>query len=334
MVGRAIGAAVAAAALAFSFGAAAQQPLPIRIGWVVVPQTLEPIYFEKKELGRHLGKSYTLEPVHFVGSTPAITALANGEVDIASLAFSSFGLALQNAGLDDLRIVADELQDGVEGYYTNEYMVLKDGPRTIADLKGKVLATNAIGGAADMAIRAVMRKHGLEDKRDYTIVEVPFPNMKAVLFDRKAALVSAVAPFSYDAELRDKARTLFTQKDGFGTTQLTALVARAGFIAKNRAALVDFLEDMLRSIRWYSDPANHQEAVAIIARFTKAPPQLFDSWVFTHKDYYRNPDGIPNLAALKDNLVTQKNLGFLTVDIDVDKHADLSLIKEAAQQLK
>ena len=56
-----------------------------------------------------------------------ITALANNEIEIGDLAFSSFALAVQNAGMDDLRVIADEFQDGVEGYYTNEFFVLKDG---------------------------------------------------------------------------------------------------------------------------------------------------------------------------------------------------------------
>ncbi|HZT51796.1 MAG TPA: ABC transporter substrate-binding protein [Stellaceae bacterium] len=332
--GMRIFALVAALALAAA-GASSAEPLKIRIGWVVVPQSLVPIFFDHPGLGKHLGQSYVLEPIHFNGSTPELPALATGDLDIATLAFSSFGLALQNAGLGDLRIISDELQDGAEGYYTNEYMVLKDSPvKTVEDLKGKILATNAIGGAADIAMRAVMHKHHLESPKDYTIIEVNFPNMKAVLLDHKADLISAVAPFSYDTGLLDKAHTLFTQKDGFGTTQLTFWTARTGFIAKNRAALVDFYEDALRSLRWYLDPANHREAIDIIARFTKAPPALFDGWAFTKKDYYRNRDGIPNLAALQQNLTTQKELGFLKADIDVQRYTDLSLVREAGKRLQ
>ena len=37
--------------------------------------------------------------------------------------------------------------------------------------------------------------------------------------------------------------------------------ARKSFIDKNRAAMVDFFEDMLRVVRWYLDPKNHDEAV-------------------------------------------------------------------------
>ena len=45
--------------------------------------------------------------------------------------------------MDDLRVISDEFQDGVEGYYSNEFFVLKDGPvQKVEDLKGKVVATS------------------------------------------------------------------------------------------------------------------------------------------------------------------------------------------------
>src|SRR5262249_36100649 len=147
------------------------------------------------------------EPVRYPGTPQQITALANNELEIANLAFSTLPIAIQNAGLDDLRVIADELQDGAEGYYSQEYMVLKDGPISkIEDMKGKVNATNAAGSAVDVAQRAMLRKHGLEQKRDYTMVEAPLPAMKAILAEKKADLVPLVVPFSFDPELRRIAR--------------------------------------------------------------------------------------------------------------------------------
>src|SRR5262249_15503246 len=157
---------------------------------------------------------------------------------------SSLALAIENARMDDLRIVADEFQDGAVGFHSNEYVVAKDGPiKKVEDLKGKVLATNAAGSAVDIAMRAMLRQHKLEDKRDLTIVEAAFPNMRAMLSDRKIDLYPAVLPFSKDPTLREVARPLFTQRDAIGTTQMIVWGARKGFIDKNRAAMVDFLED-------------------------------------------------------------------------------------------
>jgi sulfonate transport system substrate-binding protein len=331
-----IGGLAAGAALAVPGGPAGAQaaPVKIRVGWVVVPASTAPLILEKKDILKHYGKSYVAEASRFEGTPPVITALAAGELDVGPLAFSSFALAIQNAHMDDLRVICDEIQDGVPGHGTNEFMVLNDGPvKTVADLKGKVLATNAMGSAVDIAMRAMLRRSGLEANKDYTIVEAPFPAMRAMLAERKADLVSAVPPFSLDPDLRAMARTLFTQKDAFGVTQLTMWTARTDFIQKNRAALVDFLEDAVRAIRWYTDARNHEEAVAIVARLNKAAPSRMD-WAFTGRDQYRDPNGMPNLAALQSNLQKQKEVGFLKDDIEVKKFADVSMVEEAAKRLK
>ena len=313
---------------------ASAEPLKIRLSWIVPIGNWGSLLLEKKDLAKHFGQSYTLETTRYAGTPPMITALAAGELDIANLTYSTVPIAIQNAGLDDLRVISDEFQDGNPGYYSNEFMVLNDGPiKKVEDLKGKVVATNAAGSAVDVAMRAMLRKHGLEANRDYTIVEAPFPTMKAMLTEKKVDLIPAVIPFSLDPQLRGAAHTLFTTADAVGVTQFSMFVARKPFIDKNRAALVDFMEDTLRIVRWYLDPANHQAVMEICARVTKQPVERF-GWAFTKQDNYRNPDMLPDLAALQRNVDTMKELGYVKASVDVKAHADLSIIEEAAKRLK
>lgn len=311
------------------------EAVKIRASWIVAPSDWTPLLPEKPELMQNNGKSYVFEPMRFQGTPAVITALANNEIELGNLAFSSLALAIENARLEDLRIVGDQFKDGSEGHYSNQFFVLRDSPiQKVEDLKGKVVATNAAGSAVDIAMRAMLRKHGLEDKRDYTVVEAPFPTMKAMLMQKKADLASFVAPFSFDPELKQIGRPLFSQRDALGPTQMIVWVARAGFLQKNRAAMVDFLEDSVRVVRWYLDPKNHDEAVQIAARLTKLRPELFAGWLFTSKEYSRSPDLLPDLAALQSNIDVQRDLGFLKRPIDVQTYADLSLVREAAQRLK
>jgi sulfonate transport system substrate-binding protein len=263
-----------------------------------------------------------------------VTALANGELEVSNLAYSTLAIAIENAGMDDLRIIADEFRDGVEGYYSQEYMVLADGPiKKVDDLKGKVVMTNAAGSAVDVAMRAMLRKFGLEDKRDYTVVESAFPTMRAMLSEKKVDMIPAVIPFSYDPELRKIARTLFVQRDAIGVTDMIVWTARKPFLDKNRAAMLDFMEDTLRITRWYLDPSNHKEAMEIAGRVTKQPPERFD-WLFTKRDAYHDPNMLPDLVALQKNVDMTRDLGFVKSAPDVKKHADLSIVEEAAKRLK
>ena len=314
-------------------GAASAAPLRITEGWVA-PGNWASIWLQKKDLARNYGKSYVMVPEHFTGTPEMITALANNQIDIANLAYSTLGIAIGNAGLDDLRIVSDEFQDGVPGYYSQEYMVLKNGPiHKIEDLKGKVVATNAEGSAVDVAMKAMLHKHGLEPNRDYTVVEAPLPAMRAMLAEKKVDLIPAVLPFSYDPALQSIARDLFVQKQAIGVADMIVWVARKPFLDKNRAALVDFYEDTLRIAHWYEDPANHQAAMQILGDLVKKPPSIF-SWAFTHRDVYHDPNLVPNLDALQKNVDLTHELGFTRASFDVKKYSDLSIVEDAAKRLK
>jgi NitT/TauT family transport system substrate-binding protein len=326
---------VVGASFALAAASAQAEPLKIRLAWVASPPELPPVLFAKEGIAKHLGQSYTVEPLHFEGTSPMITGFASGDVEIGPIAYASFGSAVLNAGMTDLKIIADEFRDGVGDFYSSEYMVRKDsGIQKVEDLKGKVLATNALGTAAYIGMTAILVKHHLQERKDYTVIEVPFSNMTAMLLDKKADLVGPPPVFANNPDFRAKTRILYTQKDSMGPTQMTFFVARAGFIAKNRAAVVDFFEDELRAVRWYTDPANEQEALAIISRFTKIPAERLQGLVFTKKDYYRDPTGVPDLAMLQNNLDTQREIGLLKDKVEVAQYTDLSIIAEAGARLK
>jgi NitT/TauT family transport system substrate-binding protein len=333
---RAIGLVIAGlvAALLPMAPAAADEPVHLRIGWVVAPADLVTLMFEKPGLAAHAGKSYVPELIHFAGTPTAMTALAAGQIDSAALAYSTFALGVENAGMQDLRIIADAIQDGVPGYHTNTFVVRKDSPiKTVEDLKGKILATNQRGSAVDVAVREMLAKHGLQDKRDLTMIEVAFPAQMAMLKEHKVDFITAVAPFGFNPELLSFSRTLFTQADAVGRTQMIVRVARAGFLQAHRAAMVDFMEDYLRVLRYLLDPAHHEEAVALITQATKQKPALYEKWAFTKQDYYRDPAALPNLDALQANVDLAHQLGFLRATLDVKKYADLSIAQDAAKRL-
>jgi sulfonate transport system substrate-binding protein len=326
--------ALVAAISLLAQGASKAEPVKIRVSWIAPLSNWASLLMEKKELARHMGRSYILEPVRYAGTPQQIVALANGELEIANLAFSTLPIAIHNAGLSDLRVIADEFQDGVPGYYSQEYMVLADGPvKQLEHMKGRVVATNAGGSAVDLAMRSMLRKVGLEQKRDYVMVEAPLPTMRAMLAEKKADLVPLVVPFSFDPELRRIAKPLFYNRDVMGLTQLLFWCARQSFIDKNRAAMVDFMQDTLRITYWFLDPANHAEVVAIASRLTRQPPERL-GWVFTKQDYYHVPGMRPDLDALQRNVALIKELGLISADTDVKKHSDLTVLDDAAKRLK
>jgi NitT/TauT family transport system substrate-binding protein len=159
-----------------------------------------------------------------------------------------------------------------------------------------------------------------------------------MLMDHKIDLMALPLPFTANPKVREAARTLFTQGDAMGITQLGMWVARKPFIDKNRAAMTDFMEDALRAERWYFDPKNHAEAVQICVAVTKVPAEQWDSWLFKKDgqagDYYRNPDGKADIEDIQRSIDTQVKLGVIKQSIDVKQYVDFSLVEDAAKRLK
>ena len=315
--------------------ARAADPLDIKVGWVTMYASSVPLSLDKKELLHHYGKSYTITPIRMASTAAMITGLATGDVALGTLAYSSLASAILNAKLNDIRIVMDTNQDGVGNGWSGHFMVLKDGPiKKVEDLKGHVIASLTYGSAVDVAIRAMLRKHGIDDKKDVTFVEASFPNMNSMLLQKKADLISSTEPWYDDAELQKNATTLFTQREATGATQLLVWASRAGYIKEHRAALVDFLEDSLRFTQWALDPKNHAEFVALVSKAMKVPAETLAAYVYTDKDLYKDPHGLPNMKALQANVDLLHTLGFFNTSFKVTDYADLSLIKEADARLK
>jgi sulfonate transport system substrate-binding protein len=322
-----------AAAFALVAVLAQADPVRLRVSWAVAPAQFTPLIVETGAT-RHHGKSYILDAMRTPSSAVSLQALGVGELDLGTFTFTQLGPAVLNADMTDIRIVADDFRDGTDGHETNLFMVLRDGPiQKVEDLKGKVVAVPNIGSGMDIYMRVMLRRHGLEHPRDYTIIETPFPTMGAMLLEKKADLVVGVKPFTLAPAMRNGARALFTQVEAVGPTDMVFLVGRDGWLKKNRPAVVDFLEDFIRASRWFADPVNHDKAVQIASSFTKIPAQQLGT-IFTKQDFYRDPDARPDIESIQRNVDMLREFGFLKGDLDVRKFADLSYVEEAARRLK
>jgi sulfonate transport system substrate-binding protein len=337
MKSRAITAAAIAACLAvFLSSGASADPWKIRVGWVTTPTHMQPIIDElhnrHPEVFPNFGKTYTVESMHFQGTTPQIEALATNDLDVAAFGPEALALAVDNAHLD-VKMIADVFQDGVPGYASITYVVRKDSPiHKVEDLRGKVIATNAIGSFGDSAMRIMLRKHGLQDK-DFTTVEANFNTMPAMLDEGKVDLINLLPQFRYLMTEQGKYRPLFTAAEGEGRIQAVLWAMRADVLKAHRPEVVDFLADHIRAVRWLVDPAHHEETVAIAAAVTHAKPETL-AYVYTKDDSYHAPNGKPDVAATQRALDVELKYGLIKQTVTVaPKYVDLGPVEEADKRL-
>lgn len=187
--------------------------------------------------------------------------------------------------------------------------------------------------AVDMAARTVLLKAGLKPGIDVNIVEARFGAMEAMLRQKKTDVAVFVAPFWARAQVKGGLRPLFYQRDGLGTTQFLLFAAKKDWVAKNRAVLVDWMEDYVRGVNWLLDPANRTKATEYAADYSKRKPEQL-SWAFQKEsDYYHDPKGRIDVPAFQSNFDTLHKLGVQRCTIDVTKYVDHSVVDEAAARI-
>lgn len=327
--------AVAAATLTVAVAKA--DPVKIRVDWNIIPGQFAPLIPTlpqyAPDIYRHYGKSYTVEPMKLQGGGATLTALAVGDTDLSTLSPQALVLGVTNAKLD-LRVIGQEISTEVPGYLHTYFWVHANEIKTIDDLKGKVIGVSARGSNVDSAAEMVMAAHGFTSPRDYQIIEIPFPAQFPALQAHKIDAAILVPPFHLKAAGNPDYKPIFSVGDAFGPVETLMWMAKADFVAKNRAALVDFLEDNMRMRRWMSDPKTRTDAVKQLSDATKIPVEGFASWVYTKNDYYYDPHAMVDITRLQKNVDDMRKVGIVPARIDVRPYVDMSLAREAAARLK
>ena len=327
-------AAIAAAAVIS--GVAAAEPVKIRIDWATIPGQFAPLIPTVPQYApgiyRHYGTSYVVEPLKMQGGGATLTALAAGETDIATLSPQTLVLGVTQAKLE-MRVIGQQISTEVPGYLQTYFWVRASEINRVEDLKGKTIGVSARGSNVDSAAQMVMAKHGMREPRDYQIAEVRFPAQLAALEQKKIDAAVLVPPFHLPAKANPAYKPIFGVGDAFGPVETVLFMAKAEFVAKNRAALVDFFEDNIRMRRWMFDPKTRMDAVKQLSDTTKIPVEQYAGWVYTTGDYFYHPQAMVDVERLQKNVNTMKEAGIIPTAIDVAPYVDMSLAKEAAARL-
>jgi len=322
-----------AAALLLAFGAASgaeAEPLKIKLQYAAGTQLVPIIPLAPPSLYRHYGKSYVVEPVFMAGAGPALTAYAANEVHIATLNPQSIANAVATAKLDITAFVQVFSTD-VPGNAQSEFWAL-DTIKKIEDLRGRPVGINTRGSTPEAGARIVFARHGLKDG-DWQPVEMPFSAGLAALEAKRVDASILVLPFNFLAAKKPGLHRLFTVGDAFGPSESVLWTAKPEFLAKNRAVMVDFIEDHIRFRHWVLDPATRMEAIKLVAQVDKQPVENYADWLFTNKDQYRHPNGLINIERFQKNVNDLAAAGTAAATIDAKKHIDVSIVQDAASRL-
>ncbi|MBX5490267.1 MAG: ABC transporter substrate-binding protein [Chloroflexi bacterium] len=136
------------------------------------------------------------------------------------------------------------------------------------DLRGKTFAVGAINDITAASLRRTLRLNGL-GPNDYDLVTAgSTPERYAALVSGQVAGVLLTPPLTFRAQ-REGFRSLVNLAEILPPYTFATLTVNRDWAEANRDAVVRWLAAMLESVRWLYDPANRDEAVAILADTTK-----------------------------------------------------------------
>jgi ABC-type nitrate/sulfonate/bicarbonate transport system substrate-binding protein len=274
-------------------------PVTIRMGWGIPAEDIKYVMMKYPQVAPNQGKWYKIQWHQFAGTALGVQGLAAGTLDCATVG----GLSIANGIDQGADIVAmGEFIEERQPYFSTAWMVKKDsGINTLADLKGKTVATSAVGGSTDyIQDYYIKQKTGMTPDNGYKKVEVPFGQMQETLLSGRVDMGLFPQPFYGAINATGKVKTMFRLTDEINPFVQLLNGCRKDFVDKNMDAMKKFQEDWVTVARWMAKPANRDKVIAADAAATKIPASVLKNFLLTKQDFYRPKDGAISVDALQN----------------------------------
>ena len=287
-----------------SGGGSGQAGTPDKVTVGVIPiLDVAPIYLGK-EKGFFTDRNIDLTLTAAQGGAAIVPAVLSGEFQFG---FSNMvSLLLAQAQNVPVKVVANGVAStGVDGKDFCGIVVQDGSPiKTAADLTGKSVAINTLKNIAETSTRASIRKAG-GDPTAVKLVEIGFPDMPAALSAGRVDAIFAVEPTLSTALSQGGRMIASSYVDTAPNLSVAAYFTAQKTLAENPDLVRRFTEAMAESLS-YAD-AHPDEARAIIASYTKIPPEVIAKLTLPKWPPEVNRQSVQTLAdlAVGDGLLTK-----------------------------
>lgn len=222
--------------------------------------------------------------------------LAEGRYQIAHSAVDN-AFALKDKANVDIAVVSG-------GDNSFNHLYVQPEIKSLADIKGKTVAVDAVNTAYAFQLYEMLRQHGL-NKGDYEVKSVggTMARLEALTKDKTFAAAMLNPPFSVRAE-KAGLKDMGTAAAALGTYQGTSAYVLRAWGKANADTLVKYLEAYVEGLRWSFNPTNRAEAVGLLAERLKLQEDIATlSYDATKNEFNRDGaidmDGIKNVLKLR-----------------------------------
>ncbi len=199
--------------------------------------------------------------------------------------------------------------------------------KTLADLKGKKIAVDAVDTAWALVLRRILLANGLDLRRgDYELVPAGAPAQRLESMKRGDTFAAIIqAPIDSQAQAAGMVNVSYDHEAIIKGYPGSVFAVSRTWAQANRTDLTGFLRAWRTALAWTKNPANRDEAIRIVATEGQLNPKEAAAFLS------RQPqDGFLNMAGAKTVLDLRNELASAPLKGPVlDVYVDLSFYKEA-----
>ena len=326
-----------AAGAAFPMPAIAQSAVELSVGTANAASDIG--FFLGMKKGWYREEGLSLTTTAFRSAADMVAPMGAGQLDVGGGSVSAGFYNAFARGIK-LRVVADKASSQ-PGYGVNKCLIAKkhiDSGRfkTMADLKGMRVATNAPGNSGWGSLWGYLKAGGL-DFKDVSTIDLAYPEhvlalqnnaVDAGVTTEPSATLSILKGYAVAATTDDK------ERPRHAIAQLLYSEKMAG----DKELGTRFMKAYLRSIRYYFGAFKDGKlagpnADEIIAVLTESTP-IKDPEVYrTITPNGVNPDGYVDIPTLKEDQDIYRKLGWMESQTTVEQVVDMSFVEAALKEL-
>lgn len=254
--------------------------------------------------------------------------MAAGKIDVGVFAVPAFVNAVDKG----VNVVAVANVMGMSVPPVSYVTMADSGINKIEDLRGRTIAVSTFGGNFDLYLRYMLEKHGLDPKKDVTILEMPLPQTLAAVTAKKvdAGVLTALYYTAAKEKYGDKIKLLFNFKDldalqGLSWVSLV-LGANKDFVAKNREELKKMLEGYLEAVKFYKD--QFSESLKTINKYLKSPDMM------KSRPFEISYDAKVDIRSIDMDIKIMRRFGYIKGSFSGREIVDNSLLDEVSATKK
>ena len=215
------------------------------------------------------------------GADSVMTAVLSNQCDIG-FAGPEASIYVYNEGKEDYCQVFAQMtkKDG-------SFLIAKTKNSTFnwQDVKGKTIIPGRKGGVPYMTLEYVLRKNGIDPKKDVVLDDsIKFDLMAGAFTSGNAEYVTLFEPTASLTQLQNKGYIVASVGEAAGEIPYTAYFAKKSYISQNENVIQGFTNAIAKGEKWVKENSSEEIAKTVQSFFPNTDLELLTSAIQRYKD--------------------------------------------------